>query len=137
MTKSIDAVLQNSEFDLVISGTPFERALEAWESGSKNFIERMRKEFLQFRSESRPNALFSSNIDPADTVTKRNLQQLAQTLRVSGLRNDGRNDHFVLLETDRSSAGVRVSPDPRENVAGNSTCLSKAYVGSTVPRSSR
>jgi hypothetical protein len=85
MTKSVDAVLQKPEFDLVISETPFGRAIQSWEAGFKNFIERMRKEFLQFRSESRPNALFTSSIDPGETITKRNLQQLIQTLRVSGL----------------------------------------------------
>lgn len=85
MTKSIDAVLQRDNFDPVISGTPFGRALATWEAGFKNFIERMRKEFLQFRSETRPNALFSSSIDSNDQITKRNLQQLIQTLRVSGI----------------------------------------------------
>lgn len=85
MTKSVDAVLQRPDFEPVISGTPFGRALDSWEAGFKNFIERMRKEFLQFRSEGRPNALFSSAIDPSDQITKRNLQQLIQTLRVSGL----------------------------------------------------
>jgi hypothetical protein len=84
MTKSVDGVLQKPEYHPVIAGTPFGRALASWEAGFKVFVERMRKEFLQFRSEGRPNALFNSEIDPAETVTKRNLQQLVHTLRVSG-----------------------------------------------------
>lgn len=84
MTKSIDAVLQKPEFNPVIAGTPFGSALKSWEASFKIFVERMRREFLQFRSEGRPNALFNSEIDPVETVTKRNLQQLVNTLRVSG-----------------------------------------------------
>lgn len=84
MTKSVDAVLQKSEYSAIISGTPFGNALRSWESNYKIFIERMRKEFLQFRSDGRPNALFNSDIDPSETVTRRNLQQLVQTLRLSG-----------------------------------------------------
>lgn len=84
MTQSVDAVLQKHEFEPIINGTPFGAALTSWQSSFKVFIERMRKEFLQFRTDARPNALFSSEIDPSETVTKRNLQQLVQTLRVSG-----------------------------------------------------
>lgn len=83
-TKSIDAVLQRPEYQPVIAGTPFGRALESWEASFKVFVERMRREFLQFRSDARPNALFNAEIDPSETVTKRNLLQLVQTLRVSG-----------------------------------------------------
>lgn len=84
MTQSVDAVLQKSEFQPIINGTPFGAALKSWQSGFKVFIERMRKEFLQFRTDARPNALFNSDIDPSETVTKRNLQQLVHTLRMSG-----------------------------------------------------
>jgi hypothetical protein len=83
MTKSIDAVLQKPEFNPVIAGTPFGSALDSWQNGFKIYIERMRKEFLQFRAESRPNALFVSEMDPADPVTKRNLTQLVNALRIS------------------------------------------------------
>lgn len=84
MTQSVDAALQKSEFEPIIKGTPFGSALRSWQSSFKVFIERMRKEFLQFRSDARPNALFTSGLDPTETVTKRNLQQLVDTLRVSG-----------------------------------------------------
>lgn len=84
MTKSVDAVLQRPEYQPVIFRTPFGDALRVWESVYKLFIERLRKEFLQFRSESRPNALFDAGLDLSDSVTKRNLQQLVQTLSVSG-----------------------------------------------------
>lgn len=84
MTKSVDAVLQEREYQPIITGTPFGNALRSWENGYKIYIERMRKEFLQFRSDGRPNALFSSDIDPSEMATNRNLQQLVQTLRLSG-----------------------------------------------------
>lgn len=84
MTKTVDAVLQRPEYQPIIIRTPFGAALHVWESTYKVFIERLRKEFLQFRSDSRPNALFDADIDPSDPVTKRNLQQLVQTLSVSG-----------------------------------------------------
>ncbi len=85
MTKSTDAVLQRSEHQPIIAGTPFGRALASWESAFKIYIERMRKEFLQFKTESKPNALFNSEMDLTDPVTMRNIQQLVQTLKVSGL----------------------------------------------------
>ncbi len=84
MTQSVDAVLQKSEFRPIIEATPFGAALQSWQAGFKVFIERMRREFLQFRTDARPNALFNSDIDPSETVAKRNLQQLVHTLRVSG-----------------------------------------------------
>lgn len=85
MTKSTDAVLQRPEHHPIIAGTPFGRALAGWESAFKIYIERMRKEFLQFKSESKPNALFNSELDLSDPVTVRNIKQLVQTLKVSGL----------------------------------------------------
>lgn len=84
MTKSKDAVLQRSEFRPIIANTPFGDALRSWEASYNIYIERMRREFLQFKSDSRPQALFYSEIDPLDSITKRNLQQLVQTLRSSG-----------------------------------------------------
>lgn len=84
MTQSVDAVLQKGEFEPIIQRTPFGLALKSWQSGFNVFIERMRKEFLQFRTDARPSALFNADIDPSETITKRNLQQLVQTLRVSG-----------------------------------------------------
>ncbi|PAK76964.1 hypothetical protein B8X00_12205 [Acetobacter fabarum] len=83
MTQSVDTVLQMSEFNPIIKGTPFGEALKIWQHSFNVFIERMRKEFLQFRNDARPNALFNSEIDPSDTVTKRNLRQLLNTLNVS------------------------------------------------------
>lgn len=85
MTKSTDAVLQRPEHHPIIAGTPFGLALASWEHSFKIYIERMRKEFLQFKSESKPNALFNSEIDLLDPLTKRNIQQLMQILKVSGL----------------------------------------------------
>jgi len=84
MTKSVDAVLLRPEYQPFIAGTPFGGALRSWEHSFKIFIERMRKEFLQFRSDSKPAALFSSDVDLKDAATKRNLQQLIHTLRLSG-----------------------------------------------------
>lgn len=84
MTKSVDSVLQSGDFNPVIAGTPFGHALMTWEKGYKLYIERMRREFLQFRADNRPNALFVSSLDSIDTITRGNLQQLVQTLRVSG-----------------------------------------------------
>ena len=83
MTKSIDAVLQRPENNPIIAGTPFGAALRSWEREYKNFIERMRREFLQFRGDGKPNALFNLELDPAEPVTRRNLQQLVQTLHRS------------------------------------------------------
>lgn len=83
MTKSIDAVLQKPEFHPVIAGTPFGGTIESWQQNFKVYVERMRKEFLQFRADARPNALFVAEIDPADPVTKRNLSQLVNALRIS------------------------------------------------------
>lgn len=84
MTKIVDAVLQRPEYHHIIAGTPFGNALRTWENNYKIFIERIRREFLQFRSESKPNALFNSEIDLGDPATRGNLQQLVYTVLLSG-----------------------------------------------------
>jgi hypothetical protein len=84
MTKIVDDVLQRAEFQSVLTGTPFGRAVQSWEHSYRAYIERMRKEFLQFRSTSKPNSLFDAAISLTDTATQRNLRQIVQSLRVSG-----------------------------------------------------
>jgi hypothetical protein len=44
----------------------------------------MRREFLQFKDEGKPSALFESELNPEEPITARNLKQLVQTLRISG-----------------------------------------------------
>ena len=84
MTKSVDDVLQRPEFRPVLVGTPFGRAVEAWEHFYRSYIERMRKEFLQFKQHSKPNALFDGAISLNDQTTQRNLRQIVNSLRATG-----------------------------------------------------
>lgn len=83
MTKSTDAVILRPDYQPIMAGTSFGRSMSSWEAGYKIYVERMRKEFLQFKTESKPNALFNSEMDINDPTTKRNIQLLSQTLRVS------------------------------------------------------
>lgn len=84
MINPIDEVLSKSTYVPVIAGTVFGSALKEWETFYRKYIERMRKEFLQFSSPSKPNALFSAELDFDDTATIAGVGQLSKALQVSG-----------------------------------------------------
>ena len=84
MIKPIDAILSNYQNNPIIVGTPFGQALEEWEAYYRSYIERMRKEFLQFSSSKKPNALFDPNLDLNDSTTLRSVSQLSKSLEMSG-----------------------------------------------------
>lgn len=84
MIDPIDGILTASAHQPVIMGTRFGDALDDWQSYYKNYIERIRKEFLQFRDTGKPNALFDPTLNFADSATQRGISQLSKTLGMSG-----------------------------------------------------
>lgn len=83
-TDSIDSVLSNPIFIPVITRTRFGTAISYWKTYYKNYVDRIRKEFLQFEGPTKPNALLNPHLDPKDPSTQRGLSQLSQTLKLSG-----------------------------------------------------
>lgn len=84
MTDPVDGVLLNPVFRPIIARTRFGDALGIWQSNYNNYIERIRKEFLQFRDSGKPNALFDPVLDLTDPTTRRSLSQLSKSSEVSG-----------------------------------------------------
>ncbi|PRZ45612.1 hypothetical protein [Tritonibacter scottomollicae] len=84
MTDPIDGVLSSPMYHPVIAGTRFGYALQGWQSFYRNYIERIRKEYLQFLDESKPNSLFDPVLNFEDSATIRSVSQLSQSLKLSG-----------------------------------------------------
>lgn len=84
MIDPVESILDQQVFQPVIAGTRFGSALKQWQNFYRSYIERMRKEFLQFHSDNKPNALFSSVLDISDSATRRSVSELSETLKVSG-----------------------------------------------------
>lgn len=84
MTSDIDAVLNDHVHRPIVSGTPFGKSLHAWKNHYIARVERLRKELLQFRSDSKPNALFSAAVDMSDPATRLGVRQLAHSALISG-----------------------------------------------------
>ena len=84
MLDPIDAVVGKPVFHPVISHTRFGHAIEQWKMAYRVYIDRMRKEFLQFSSESKPLALFNPNLDFGDPATRRSVDNLTNSLKLSG-----------------------------------------------------
>jgi len=84
MTSGVDAVMRRPEYMPIISGTPFGKALANWQTGYRMAVERMRRDLLQFKSDSRPGALFNSQMDMSDTSTRSNVQRLVSSVWAAG-----------------------------------------------------
>ncbi|WP_460272479.1 hypothetical protein [Celeribacter sp. ULVN23_4] len=84
MLDPVDAVVSKPVFHPVISQTRFGDAISQWKSAYRIYIDRMRKEFLQFKSEGKPFALFDPTLDFSDSATRRGVDNLTQALKLSG-----------------------------------------------------
>ena len=84
MTDPIDDILTKAPYQPVLVRTKFGSAIDYWFNQYKLFIDKMRREFLQFRSSNTPNALFSPALDLSDSATERAVTQLSKVLELSG-----------------------------------------------------
>ena len=82
-TDSIDSVLTNPQYTAVMTNASMRNTVSAWMESYKGIINRLKKDYLQFKSNS---SLFRSTLDLEDSVTKENLRSLVTTLQTSGGR---------------------------------------------------
>lgn len=81
MMDTVDAVLRKPEHAVCMRNSTMRRAVDVWMMSYKAIIDRLRREYLQFKA---PNSLFRADLDLSDTATQDNLRQLRSTLRTSG-----------------------------------------------------
>ncbi|MBM1690784.1 hypothetical protein [Sulfitobacter geojensis] len=83
MTDPIDGVLAAPGHDPIITETDFGDAIIEWQAYYRSYIERIRREFLQFRDPSKPNALFDPKLNFAEPSTRRSVSELSEALTQS------------------------------------------------------
>jgi hypothetical protein len=84
MTNPIDAILSKPSHRPIIERTSFGRALADWEGQYRLYIDKMRKEYLQFKVKGPSNAMFDSDLDLSDKSAQRAITQLSETIFVAG-----------------------------------------------------
>lgn len=82
-TDSIDSVLTNPQYTAVMTNANMRNTVTAWMESYRGIITKLKKDYLQFKSNS---SLFRSTLDLEDSVTKENLRSLVNTLRTAGGR---------------------------------------------------
>ena len=80
-TETVDAVLSKPEYSILLSNAVMRRTVEAWKVSYGSIIDKLRKEYLQFKS---PGSLFKHSLDLGDITTKANIRQLSSTLLSAG-----------------------------------------------------
>lgn len=81
MLKPVDAIFQKEVYRPLALNPSFRATFSAWLSAYKSLIEKLKRDYLQFDSNS---SLFNAKIDIEDHLTKENIWQLRRTLRVAG-----------------------------------------------------
>ncbi|GAA5064311.1 hypothetical protein N0B44_06040 [Roseibacterium beibuensis] len=84
MLDPVDAVIAKPLFHPLLTQTRFGEAISDWKSSYRIYIDRMRKEFLQFKRDGKPSALFDPELDFRESATKRSIENLTQILKISG-----------------------------------------------------
>lgn len=82
-TDAIDSVLTNPQYTAVMTNANMRHTVAGWMDAYRGIITRLKKDYLQFKSNS---SLFRSTLDLEDSVTKENLRSLTNTLQTSGGR---------------------------------------------------
>lgn len=80
-TDTVDAVLRKPEYRAVLANANMRRTVEAWMDSYKSIVDKLRRDFLQFKS---PSSLFSAVLVLEDSTTKENIRVLTNTLRAAG-----------------------------------------------------
>lgn len=78
---TVDAVFRKIEYRSIISNPQVRRVIDAWMASYKSIIDKLRRDYLQFRSSG---SLFNSTLDISDLTTKENIRKLSMTLKSSG-----------------------------------------------------
>lgn len=84
MTDAVDSVINKYSYPSILTGTRFGSSIDGWLRQYRNYIERMKKEFLRFKDTTLPNALFEAELDFQDSATRRAVTNLSASLQASG-----------------------------------------------------
>lgn len=80
-TDTVDAVLRKPEHRIVLANIQMQRTVDSWLASYKAIVDKLRREYLQFRSS---NSLFNAMVDTEDSATNENIRLLTNTLRSTG-----------------------------------------------------
>ncbi|WP_311753282.1 hypothetical protein [Proteus columbae] len=80
-TDTVDAILRKPEHRIVLANLQMQKTVESWLASYKAIVDKLRREYLQFRSS---NSLFNAIIDTEDSATSENIRLLTNTLRSTG-----------------------------------------------------
>lgn len=83
-TETVDAVFQSADYRALMSNPSFRRAAEHWLSMYRGLINKLRRDYLQFKSKTTINPLFDSSLDLEDAATQENVRWLSNALRLAG-----------------------------------------------------
>ena len=85
MSEPVDAVLDKDDYHPVIMNTKFGDTLATWRDFYARYIERVRREYLQFRRTENSKGLFSAELDLTDNRVNDGLNALYRSLSVTGI----------------------------------------------------
>lgn len=80
-TDTVDTVLRKSEYSVALSNVSMRRTVDSWLDAYKALIDKLRRDYLQFESNS---SLFSATLDLGDPTTQENILLLSKSLRSAG-----------------------------------------------------
>ena len=90
-SETVDAILRKPEHTILLSNHQMQRIVESWLISFKEIIDKLRREYLQFKAS---NSLFKSSIDTEDSATTENIRMLTNTLSSTG-RSELLNDLVI------------------------------------------
>lgn len=80
-TDTVDAVLRKPEYRAFTANPSMRRTVDAWMATYKAIMDKLRRDYLQFKSST---SLFNANLDLEDSATKENIRSLLNTLGSAG-----------------------------------------------------
>ena len=83
-TDTVDAVLRKPDYKALMSNSSMRKTVDDWMSNYRAIIDRLRRNYLQFKSKTTINPLFDSSLDVDDPSTKENMRWFSNTLRLAG-----------------------------------------------------
>lgn len=80
-TDTVDAVIRKPDYRSIMTNQIMRRTVEAWIVSYKAIIDKLRKDYLQFKPSG---SLFNATIDTNNPTTKENIKKLSNTLKTAG-----------------------------------------------------
>lgn len=80
-TDIVDTVLRKREYEVVMTNASTRRTVDTWMASYKSIIDRLRKDYLQFKPY---NSFFNATLDLEDSTTKDNIRNISNNLKSSG-----------------------------------------------------